>query len=100
GAAAQFFEPPDVCEPGLLQNRGAVAEHFDVGEDVRAEQDGRAALAQTGDQVAYLAPAHGVESAHRLVKEDNFRVVDERLRQTDALQHALRELTQLLVPTL
>ena len=50
------------------------------------------------DQRAHVAPAERIEARHRLVEDDELRVVDERLRDADALQHALRELSQLQPP--
>src|SRR5205807_1488183 len=35
----------------------------------------------------------------RLVQKNNFGIVDQRLGQTNALQHAFRKLAQLAVPT-
>ena len=43
-------------------------------------------------------PAERVEARHRLVEEDHLGIVDQRLGQADALQHALRELAQLQAP--
>src|ERR1051326_6116778 len=69
----QVFEPPDVREPPAPHDGDAVAEHLDVGEDVRAEEDGCARRAQTGDEVAHLATAYGVEAGHRLPGEKDRR---------------------------
>ena len=46
--------------------------------------------AQPQDQVADLLAADRIEAAHRLVEDDHLRVVHQRLRDADALQHALR----------
>src|SRR5580765_8426693 len=47
---------------------------------------------------ASLAPATRIEPRHRLVEDHQLRLVDQRLRDADALQHALRELAQLQAP--
>ena len=56
------------------------------------------AIAQPEDQRADVAAAERIEARHRLVEDDQLRIVDERLRDADALQHALRELAQLQPP--
>ena len=61
---------------------------------VRAEEDGAPAIAQRQDQIAHFAPAKRIEARHRLVEKHHFGIVDERLRDADALDHALRELPQ------
>ena len=73
----------------------AAAEGLRVGEDVRAEEDRAALIAQLEDQRADVAAAERIEPGHRLVEEDHLGIVDERLRDADALHHPLRELAQL-----
>ena len=46
--------------------------------------------AQLGDEVADLAAPDRVHAVGRLVEEDDARAAHERLRQTEALHHALR----------
>src|SRR5262249_35480240 len=46
------------------------------------------------DDLAHLAPAEWIESRHRLVQDDEGGIVHERLRESDALDHALRVLAQ------
>ena len=46
------------------------------------------------DERPDVAPAERIEARHRLVEEDQFGLVDEGLREADALQHAFRELAQ------
>ena len=50
---------------------------------------------QLQNNVAHLAPAERVQPRHRLVQNDYFRIVEDRLRQPDALQHPLRVLAKL-----
>ncbi len=42
-----------------------------------------------------IAPAERVEAGHRLIENDQLGIVDQRLSDADALQHAFRELAQL-----
>ncbi len=55
-------------------------------------------IAQLQNEVADLATSERIETGHRLVEEDDLGVIDERLRDADALHHALRELAQLQPP--
>ena len=48
-------------------------------------------------KVAYFAPAHRVKSGHRFIEDHDSRVVQNRLCNAYALQHALGELLQALV---
>ena len=80
--------------PALRHDPDPAAQRFGVRQDVRAEEHGAAALAQLEDQIAHLAPAERIEAGHRFVEEDHFGIVDQRLREPDALQQALRELAQ------
>ncbi len=77
----------------------AMCEHSscDVAEDVRVEQHRLAALVQALDDALHLDAADRVEPRHRLVEQHQLRVVDERLGDADALQHALGVLAQVRV---
>ena len=46
-------------------------------------------------QVANFTAAHGIQTRHRFVKEKDFRVVKNGLRDPYPLQHALGKLAQL-----
>ena len=85
-------------EAAAVQDRDPVAEHLDVRDDVRGEEHRDAGGAQAGDEVAHLAAPDRVEPAHRLVEENDFGIVHERLGQAHPLQHALGELPELAVP--
>ena len=82
----------------LRENGDAAAQRFGVAQHVRAEKHGAAAVAQPQDQRAHVAPAERIEPGHRLVEDHQLGIVDERLRDADALQHALGELAQLQAP--
>ncbi len=47
------------------------------------------------DQRSHVTPAERIEPGHRLVEKDDLGVVQQRLRDPDALNHAFRELAQL-----
>ena len=44
--------------------------------------------------MTHVPAAERIEPGHRLVEEEDLGVVEEGLRQAEALQHALRELAQ------
>ena len=76
------------------ENADAAAEQLGVRQDVRAEENRPALVAQLQDQLAHVAAADRIETRHRLVEDDELGIVDERLREPDALHHALRVLAQ------
>jgi len=94
------LEREDLCEgprrhqPSARDDRDAVAQRLGIRKNVRAEEHGAAAIAQPQDQLTNLAAAERVEPRHRLVEEDDLGIVEQRLRDADALQHALGELAQ------
>ena len=63
----------------------------DLGKDVRAEDD-RVIAGQAPDEIARLDDLLRIEAGGRLVEDQDFGVVNERLRQADALPVALRQL--------
>ena len=71
-------------------DRHAVAHELDLREQVRVQQHGHAALAQALEQRAHVAPAGRIQRARRLVEQQQPRVADQRLREPEALLHALR----------
>ena len=80
----------DDSRPLARMPRGA--QRLGIRQDVRAEEHRPPLVAKLQDQIAHLAPADGIEPGHRLVEDDELRIVDERLREADALHHAFRVL--------
>src|SRR5215469_499860 len=72
-----------------------MTESLGIRQYVSREKDGLALSVQRMDEISHFASANGIESRHRLVKKHNLRFVQHRLRDSDALQHALRKLPQL-----
>ena len=62
---------------------------------MRAEENRPALIAQLQDQLPNVTPAQRIEPGHRLVEEDDLRIVEQRLRDADPLDHAFRELAEL-----
>ena len=63
---------------------------LDVAQDVAREEDRLAALLLE-DEVAHLFAPDRIEPAHRLVEDEELRIVHERGGEAGALEHALRE---------
>src|SRR5712692_6621939 len=74
----------------LPQDRDPVADELDLAEQVRVEEDGDTAAAQLLEQPTHDAAADGVESARRLVEEDEPGRADERLGDSEPLLHPFR----------
>ena len=55
---------------------------------MRAEEHRAASIPQLQDQLADISAAKRIEPGHRLVENHEVRLVEERLRDADALQHA------------
>jgi hypothetical protein len=74
-----------------------IAGDFNFAEDVRIEENSRAAIALGANNIPHQPPAHGVESRCRLIEKDQFRLMNQRLRQADSLEHSLGEFLQAFV---
>ena len=77
-----------VSEELTVSENGDIGGHgFDVGDDVRRENDN----ALTGKFREKIAKAHaffGIEAGGGLVNDEQLRIVEERLGDADALAHA------------
>src|SRR3989442_11394124 len=79
-------------ELSMVQERDVVADLLDLAEQMGAHEN-RAALAfQRLDYIADFGHASRVQARCGLVEEEEFRLVEQRLRDCDALFHPLREL--------
>ena len=92
GARGEIVDRTGRDELAPRDDADAAAQQLGVREDVRAEQHRAALVAQVQDDVAHLAAADGIEARHRLVENHELGIVDERLREADALHHPLRVL--------
>ena len=73
----------------VVEDGDPVADPLDVGEDVRAHEDGGRA-AQPADELQDVAPALGIERAHRLVEEEDRGTRQHRLAHAESLAHPAR----------
>jgi hypothetical protein len=86
---------PHLLQLALVEDGDAVADVLDVGQQVAAHQDGLPLLLELEDQILHFAGADRVQTGGRLVENDQFGIVDQRLGQPDAAGHALAVLFQL-----
>src|SRR5262249_2909155 len=77
-------------DAAFVDDDHAVAGHLDFGQDVRRKND-RVLPGQVFDQTADLLDLVGIESDGRLVEDDHIGVVDDGLRDADALFEAARQ---------
>ena len=75
----------------LVDDDDALAGLRDLGKDVRAEDD-RVIAGQLLDELPRFDDLLRIESGGRLVEDQDIGIVNERLRQTDALPVAFRQL--------
>ena len=96
-AGNQVIHMADAPDLAVVQDRDAVADKLHVGELMRGQEDRPAFLFQPQDQVADVAVRDRVKARRRLVEEQQLGIVDERLRDADALEHAFGERAQRLL---
>ena len=75
-------------EFALADDGHAVADGFHLAEFVRRKENGLALVFQALDDFADFHAAQRVQAAGRLVENQQIGIVDERLREADALLHA------------
>jgi hypothetical protein len=76
-------------EPARDHHLHGVGDLLDLLQDVRAEQDSAALLAESAQQVHHLQPLPGVEPVERLVQQQHLRVVHQRRGDPGPLAHSL-----------
>ena len=84
----QFLERAHRLDFSAVINHHAIANIFDVGKQMAAENHGLAAPRQRQNQILHFAAADRVEAGSRFVQDDEIRIIDQRLRQADAALHA------------
>ncbi len=87
--AHELVEASAVFDSAVHDDRDPVADHLHVREDVGVHEDGLALRVESQDEIADLLAADRIEAAHGLVEEHDLRIVDQRLRDADALEHPL-----------
>src|SRR2546423_10049744 len=64
---------------------------------MRRQQDGDAALLKIDNEIANVARTGGIDAGGRLVQHDQLRFINQRLSQTNPLQHSFRVGAQSLI---
>ena len=79
---------------GPLRHDNDAITHVDRFVDVMRDKKhrGAARLPKTQHFVLHPHPGEGVERAERLIKQQYFRVIDQRPRQRDPLRHSARKM--------
>ena len=91
----QAIDAAQLLQFALMQNRDPIANVLHVGQQVAAHHDRLPLGLELQNQVLHLAGADRVQTAGRLVEQDQLRIVDQRLGQADAPGHAFGILAQL-----
>ncbi len=73
----------------LIEDGDAIASVLHVFQAMTTHDDRFAQPAQIADQIFHPTSAKRIEAGGRLIEDDEIGIVDERLRQADALAHAL-----------
>src|ERR1700735_889155 len=79
------------------QHGYSVAQHFRVRKNVSGKENSSSLAFEIENDVAHLATSDRIETGHWFVQEDNLRIVNDGLCNPHALQHALREFSELNV---
>ena len=77
-------------EPALRHHEHVGAEALDLVEHVARDDHAAALGAEPLEELDHVGALARIEAGQRLVQHDQPRVVDDRLRELDALAHALR----------
>src|SRR5512139_1523819 len=80
----------------MLDERHPVTGDLHLAQQVRVEEYGRAALLEATNNVSHQPAAYRVEARSGLIQDDQVWLVEQCLRQPDALQHQLGKAAQLL----
>src|ERR1700730_205165 len=75
--------------PAVVDHGHAVADHLDLGQQVRVQENGAAPLAEVVEDLTDVVPPDRVEGAGRLVEEDQVGRTQQSDAQPEALLHAL-----------
>ena len=95
GARAQraldLVDAPGAQQPAPIDDADRGAQLAQLREDVAADQDRLAHVAQRAQDLAHLHPRPRVEAGGGLVEDQQLRVVDQRVGQAQSLAHAARQ---------
>src|SRR5216684_373135 len=75
----------------VVQQRDVVADFLDLAEEVGAHEDRAAFSLERLDHITDLGHPPRIQSGRGLIEDEEFRLVQESLRNREALLHPLRE---------
>jgi hypothetical protein len=93
GDVAKVLQRVDDHQPTLAQDRDPVGDALDLGEGVRGQKHGAASSAGLGEQPMETLLHERIKAGDRLVQDQQFRLMHERLNQAELLAVAGRQLT-------
>src|SRR5260221_11354556 len=91
----ELVEPADGCEVAFGHDPDAVADVFDLREDVRRDEHRRGARSRVSDELVELLLMQRVEPARRLVEDQERGLRGDREQQREVLLVAVRVLAVL-----
>ena len=92
GAGQQLLARARGGDPAAADDHELVGDHLDLGQQVRGQQHGPAAVGEVAQQRAHPAHALGVEPVGGLVEDQHLGVAEQRVREPEPLAHAERVL--------
>jgi hypothetical protein len=81
--------------PPLLHKRHPIASGFDFSQEVGIEEYGRSAAAEFLNQLPNQNSPKRIKPGSRLIQENQVRLANKGLGETDSLDHALAKMPQL-----
>jgi len=73
----------------VIDDGHSVADLLDLAQQMRVEEDRRAALAKRADDLAHVVTADGIERAGGFVENDEVGRAEERDAESESLLHSL-----------
>ena len=89
--AQQVGQPAAREDAAVVDDRHAVADPLDFGQEVGVQEHRRARSAAPPDDRSDVGPADRIEGRRRLVEDDERRPTEQRDAEPEPLLHALRE---------
>ena len=87
GPGQQFGAGALGLDPSVADDDHSVGDGLDLGQQVRGEQDGAAAVGEVAQQPPHPAHPFGVEAVGGLVEDQDLRVAEQRVGEAEALSH-------------
>src|SRR5262245_27729731 len=95
GVRNQFAHHADTSQFPEMHDSDSITESLRIRKDMRRKEDRLALLLQRLNQITHFLSSDRIKSRHWLIEKDNIRIVKNRLRDSNPLQHSLREFPEL-----